>query len=95
MGEIALRTGQALRIDAAGSVLVVAHAASGWEIRVLQPGLLARIAAWWRAWRQQALLEELDAHTLRDIGLAGFAARIEEQRRLETRLRGVMWYARG
>jgi uncharacterized protein YjiS (DUF1127 family) len=92
MAEIALRAGEALRIDAAGRVLVVAHVASGCEIRVSQPGLVARVVAWWRARRQQALLEELDARTLKDIGLAEFATRIKEQRRLEARLRDVMWY---
>lgn len=65
---------------------------SGWELKRVGPGAFARLAAWWRARREHAALEELDARTLRDIGLAELAARVEAQRVTEARLRTLLTF---
>jgi uncharacterized protein YjiS (DUF1127 family) len=65
------------------ATLVLIRTPSGYEIRRERPGLLARLAAFWRERRQTAELEALDPRTLRDIGLEHLAARVAERRRLE------------
>ena len=62
---------------------VVVPTPSGYEIRLERPGLLARLAARWRARRQSLELEALDPRTLRDIGLEHLALHVAERRRLE------------
>ena len=44
------------------------------------PGLIARIARWHDAWRQQQRLAQLDAHLMRDMGLGAHAAAREASR---------------
>jgi uncharacterized protein YjiS (DUF1127 family) len=79
-----------LRIEWEGGRLILTQSGSTPEIRVVKPGIPARIAAWWRARRGKAMLEELDARTLKDIGLESHAARVEERRRLEARLSSLL-----
>lgn len=64
--------------------ILLSRVGAGWEVRIIRPGLLARLGAWWRAQRQTRTLEALDPHTLKDIGLEALAWRVVERRRLET-----------
>lgn len=82
MADISLRSGEALLVQSSGLVLEL-RAGAGWEVRVMRPGALARLAAWWRARRDTTSLDELDARTLKDIGLEALARRVAERGRLE------------
>ena len=80
-----------LRIENGRGSFLLLQAGPTWEIRVVKPGVLARIAAWWRAGRARAALAELDARTLKDIGFDALAAQVEERHRLETRHAMAAW----
>lgn len=64
-------------------ILLRLRPGAGWEIRVMRPGPLAQLVAWWRTRRDTTSLDELDARTLKDIGLEALARRVAERRRLE------------
>ena len=66
------------------ATLILIRTPSGYEVRRERQRWLARLAARWRARRQNVELEALDPRTLRDIGLEHLAARVAERRRLET-----------
>jgi uncharacterized protein YjiS (DUF1127 family) len=68
---------------------LVIRTLSGYEIRRERPGLLARLAASWRARRQDLELAALDPRMLRDIGLHDLAFRVAERQRLEAYWAGL------